>query len=129
MAILAATSATDVVSVLLAAAAFLLSVASFWMTSFRRPDVHVWGLISVEDLPGPYTQRNDLEIHSFLANSGASGPFVESLAIDDYREENDQAPIWSGFSGESRGIEKPIMLDRFEAQHVTFARGLQLNTV
>ena len=119
-------SVTDIVSVFLAAAAFVVAVASFWVTSLRRPDVDVWALVLPDDLPGPHNPVKGVEIHAYLANSGASGTFVESVRLVDYRESNRGRAIWRGF-GEDKPLDKPIMLDRFEAKHVTFARDLELS--
>lgn len=95
------TSTIEVVSILLAAGAFVVSVASFWFASLRRPSVSVDRIAAPNELQSGgwkdgMVAMPVLHLRFFLANSGASGTVVERFEVADFEEANDGPAIWSG---------------------------------
>src|SRR5687768_1740918 len=81
-------SATDLVSILLAASAFVVSIASLYYAALRRPSIDL-DVISARVAQGnwiapgmPYEDR--VLIQAYYTNSGAAGTFLESLDVTNF---------------------------------------------
>lgn len=127
-------TATEAVSLFLAAAAFVVSIASLWLTSLRRPKVEV---DRVESMRSPellldswgngMPVAHDIKLRIFVANSGASGTVVERFDVVDLVEVNDGKPLWSAvghLSGPDVIDALPVALERDDAR--TFEVNRQL---
>jgi hypothetical protein len=117
-------TAGDWVSVLLAGAAFVVSIASLYYAALRRASLEL-DVISQTLSPGgfeaPGMPMNDwTPIGIYLANSGAAGTFLEDLDVTDFRYHGDGSPLWSGIDQDrppaSSGIGKGTVFERGDAQ-------------
>jgi hypothetical protein len=108
MAVYAASSPTDIVSIALAGAAFAVSSMTLWLTVLRRPrieidrvphpDPSVPHLDPMELKPGRdwadrglagadyYPHKAEAKIVVFVANTGAGGTVVERIATDHHED-------------------------------------------
>jgi hypothetical protein len=129
-------SATDVVSVALAAGAFVLAVASLWLTSLRRARVDVDRITSsapeimVASWDGAMPAATMVRLVLFAANSGATGTVVEDFAMARITEHNDDTPLWTNFETGphgGKGFATPFLLERDDAQAGSVRRNLTWN--
>jgi hypothetical protein len=127
------TSTVEVVSILLAAGAFVVSIASLWLTSLRRPNVTVDRIATDHEVraagwSGAMVSTTDVVLHFYVANSGASGTVVERLELLDFREVNDVWAIWSGVApaGGFDGVTFPLAMERDDATMGRVRRQLRL---
>ena len=131
-------SASDLVSVFLAFAAFVVSVASLWFTSLRRPRVEVETIdraypLAMSGWAGAMPYDEYVQLWVFVVNSGASGTVMESLDLIDFRERNAGTPLWADFDARPTaptGFSLPLPLERDDAKsgHITrYVRGTARN--
>jgi hypothetical protein len=107
MAVYAALSTADIVSIALAGAAFAVSSMTLWLTVLRRPCIEIdrvelpypWELTPggdwVEDY---YPLCAELRIVVFVANTGATGTVVESIKATGHHEDGAGELVWANVS-------------------------------
>jgi hypothetical protein len=125
-------SATDLVSIVVAAGAFVVSVASLYLTSLRRPDIDVDPIrqereLQVRGYSGDMLSGASIHIRFFLANTGSTGTVLEDLWFE-YQEHNTGPRIWSGFVGAPEMcLSTPVAFERDDATSSHAARMLGWN--
>jgi hypothetical protein len=125
-------SATDLTSVILAFAAFVVSIASLWFTALRRPKVEV-DLMSDGELRTGGTDRAlptgpHVSLNVFLANTGASGTVLTVVDALDYREDNAGLPLWAGVAYVDVAMPRPRAFERDSGVSTSLAVHLAPNT-
>jgi hypothetical protein len=125
-------SVTDLVSIVLAGAAFFVSVASLYLTSLRRPDIDVDPVrhgyeIAARTYSGDMLSGASIDLQLFMANTGSTGTVLESLSVE-YEENNTVARIWSGWaSAPDMPIALPLAFERDDASSTRIRRMLGWN--
>lgn len=93
-------ASTDWASIVLAGAAFVVSIASLWFTALRRPAVDVEHVLEPGGYPiGGFSWSGEMPsndhtvtLRLFIANTGATGTVIERLAITSYSEVRQGGP-------------------------------------
>ena len=117
------TSTVEVVSILLAGLAFVVSFMSLWLTSLRWPRVEVEHLPDGRELlHGGVTegmpQMHTLTLSVFAYNTGASATVVRRFVAEDFAEDNAGASLFADL-GEGNWPVKPALplaLERDDAE-------------
>jgi hypothetical protein len=133
-------SAGDWVSILLASAAFVVSVASLYYAALRRPSLDV-DVISKNLSPGSFDARgmpidDSAQVKIYLANSGAAGTFVKDVSAPDFEYHGDGPRLWSDLDEKGPhadfGVGRETVLERADARHgpvdVYLARSDEVST-
>jgi hypothetical protein len=126
-------SLTDLASVFLAAAALVVSFASLYLTSLRRPDIDVEHVEMANELwmsgyqgDMPYGVR--VALYFFLANTGSTGTVLEEFGLTEFREHNDGLPLLGPWTGpQSVTIGVPSAIERGQGISASVSRPVELS--
>jgi hypothetical protein len=131
------TSSVEVVSILLAGLAFVVSFMSLWLTSLRWPRVEVEHLPDGRELrPGVIPrvtkgmpQQHTLTLSVFAYNTGASATVVRRFVAEDFAEDNAGASLFAGMGAGNWPVKPamPLALERDDAEPAEFRLGLRLS--
>lgn len=127
----------ETVALFVAFAAFVVSVASLYLTSLRPAEIEVDYVPTAGELEGggfngPFPQPTDLVLALVVSNAGAHGGLLQELYLDDFSYAGDEPAYWLGVAQgapyaqrTTGGIHLPIALEAGDVETLFLHAQLQ----